>query len=413
MKKYIDNSWDFRTANTKILTHCFHNYPAMMIPQIAGRLIDNYGKKNDVLFDPYCGTGTSVVEANLRGINTISTDINPLARLITKAKSTIIPLQVLDLYLRDFNDFIFQYKFGIKNEAVSIQEFQNIDFWFTLQVKKDLAILESYIKKIEDENVINFFKVAFSETIRETSLTKNSEFKLVRMKGTQLEKFSPDVFAIFERKIFRNRNGMKDFIEKVKTQKNNQVCNFDTINDIPKKIIKDESIDLIVTSPPYGDSKTTVAYGQFSRLSNQWLGLEDASQVDNNLMGGRRAKVYEKFGVKELDKQIEKIGNQDEKRALDVISFYHDYKISISNVANTVAKRGTVVYVVGNRRVKDEELPTDIATAKFFEFHGLKHKETIIRNIPSKRMPKENSPTNVTGAKNTTMNCEYIVTMEK
>jgi DNA modification methylase len=385
----------------------------MMIPQIAGRLIDNYGKKNDMLFDPYCGTGTSVVEANMRGINTISTDINPLARLITKAKSTVIPLQVLDFYLKDFNDYIFQYKFGIKNGTVPVPDFPNIDFWFSGHVKKDLARIQHYIERIEDEKVINFFKVAFSETIREASLTKNSEFKLVRMKGTQLDRFSPDVFAIFERKILRNRNGLKDFIEQVKTQKKNQVCDFDTINDIPKKIIKDESIDLIVTSPPYGDSRTTVAYGQFSRLSNQWLGLEDASQVDNNLMGGRRAKEFEKFGVKELDKQIEKIGNQDEKRALDVISFYHDYKISISNVAKTVAKGGTVVYVVGNRRVKDEELPTDIATAKFFELHGLKHIETIIRNIPSKRMPKENSPSNVTGAKNTTMNCEYIVTMKK
>lgn len=413
MKKYIDNSWDFRTADTKVFTHCFHNYPAMMIPQIAGRLIDNYGKKNDVLFDPYCGTGTSVVEANLRDINTISTDINPLARLITNAKSTVIPLQVLDFYLKDFNGYIFQYKFGIKNGIVPVPDFPNIDFWFSEQVKKDLARIKHYIEKIEDEKVTNFFKVAFSETIREASLTKNSEFKLVRMKGSQLEKFSPDVFAIFERKILRNRSGLKDFIEQVKTQKKNQVCNFDTINDIPKKIIKDESIDLIVTSPPYGDSRTTVAYGQFSRLSNQWLELEDASQVDNNLMGGRRAKEFEKFGVKELDKQIEKIGNKDEKRALDVISFYHDYKISISNVAKTIAKGGTVVYVVGNRRVKDEELPTDIATAKFFELYGLNHTETIIRNIPSKRMPKENSPSNVVGAKNTTMNCEYIVTMKK
>ncbi|HAX62379.1 MAG TPA: DNA methyltransferase [Elusimicrobia bacterium] len=413
MKKYTDNSWDFRLADTKVFTHCFHNYPAMMIPQIAGRLIDRLGKKNDVLFDPYCGTGTSVVEANLRGISGIATDINPLARLITKAKSTVIPLQVLDFYLKDFNDFIFQFKFGLKNGEVEEPDFPNIDFWFTPQVKQHLARIKNYIDKIEDENVIAFFKVAFSETIRESSLAKNSEFKLVRMKDEQLRKFSPDVFAIFERKIFRNRNGLKNFIEQVKTHKKNQIWDFDTINEIPKKIIKGESIDLIVTSPPYGDSRTTVAYGQFSRLSNQWLGLEDASQVDNNLMGGRRAKSYEKFGVKELDKQIEKVGNKDEKRALDVISFYHDYKISISNVAKTIKPGGSIAYVVGNRRVKDEELPTDIATAKFFEQHNFRHIETIIRNIPSKRMPKENSPTNVTGAKNTTMNCEYIVVLKK
>ena len=128
-------------------------------------------------------------------------------------------------------------------------------------------------------------------------------------------------------------------------------------------------------------------------------------------MGGKRAIEFVKFGIKELDEQIERIGNKDEKRALDVISFYDDYRKSISNVSKTIAKGGRVAYVVGNRRVKDHELPTDLAKAKFFEEQSLNHYETIIRSIPNKRMPKENSPTNEIGKKSTTMNFEYIVTM--
>jgi len=77
-KKYTDTSWDFRNEDTKTFTHCFHAYPAMMIPQVAGRLIEKYGVKSELLFDPYCGTGTSLVEANLRNINAIGTDLNPL-----------------------------------------------------------------------------------------------------------------------------------------------------------------------------------------------------------------------------------------------------------------------------------------------------------------------------------------------
>ena len=57
----IDTSWDFKTANTKDYTHCFHGYPAMMIPQIARRLIGIYGQNAHNLLDPYCGTGTSLV----------------------------------------------------------------------------------------------------------------------------------------------------------------------------------------------------------------------------------------------------------------------------------------------------------------------------------------------------------------
>ena len=86
-KKYIDPTWDFRTANTKLDTHCYHNYPAMMIPQIANRLIVSYGTKAKTLFDPYCGTGTSLVEAILKNINAYGTDLNPLARLVAETKT--------------------------------------------------------------------------------------------------------------------------------------------------------------------------------------------------------------------------------------------------------------------------------------------------------------------------------------
>ncbi len=82
--KFRDETYDFRTADTKRYTHCFHSYPAMMIPQVAERILSEYGKDARLLFDPYCGTGTSLVEANLKGIESIGTDINPLARLIAK-----------------------------------------------------------------------------------------------------------------------------------------------------------------------------------------------------------------------------------------------------------------------------------------------------------------------------------------
>ena len=56
--KYTDCTWDFKKANTKQTTHCFHNYPAMMIPQIAEKLLFKYGNACKQLFDPYCGTGS-------------------------------------------------------------------------------------------------------------------------------------------------------------------------------------------------------------------------------------------------------------------------------------------------------------------------------------------------------------------
>ena len=172
-------------------------------------------------------------------------------------------------------------------------------------------------------------------------------------------------------------------------------------------------MDLVITSPPYGDSRTTVAYGQFSRLSNQWIGVDEANQIDKKLMGGDTKKRIKKFGIDIVDSIIAEILKLDEKRGREVYSFYDDYYKSIKNVASLIKKNGFVCYVVGNRKVKGFTLPTDEITRSFFENNGFSHIETIIRNIPNKRMPKRNSPTNQVGITDNTMNYEYIVIMEK
>ncbi len=406
--KYVDFTWDFRTADTKTFTHCYHSYPAMMIPQVAERILMKYGTGSRLLFDPYCGTGTSLVEANLKGIDAIGTDLNPLARLIAKTKTAKINLQVLDLYLKDFNDYVFRLIFNIYKTNIVIPDIKNIDFWFDKTIQEKLTLVKSFIDEIEDENVSNFFKVAFSETVRESSFTRNSEFKLFRMTSEQMKRFNPDVFGLMQIKLARNHKGLKSFLEQ-KTYADSIVYSFNTSKGM--LYIEENMVDIILTSPPYGDSRTTVAYGQFSRLANEWLGVENANQIDNDLMGGRKQNQTVIFNSNTLNESLEKIASVDEKRADEVSSFYADYQKSIENVSRTIKQGGFACYVVGNRKVKGVVLPTDEITKDFFENQGFEHIETIIRNIPNKRMPSKNSPTNVTGQTDETMNNEFIVIM--
>ncbi len=412
-KKYRDESWDFRYANTKQYTHCFHSYPAMMIPQVAGRILDEFGRNARLLFDPYCGTGTSLVEANLRGIDAIGTDINPLARLIAKVKTTIIPLELLDSYLKEFNDFVFAIRLGSIKIRPTIPNFKNIDYWFKKETQYWLAVIKEYIEQIKDKDVQDFFKVAFSETVREVSLTRNSEFKLYRMTKKQIEKFNPDVLSVMIKKLIRNRNGMAEYIRIKNNKAKSRIYDFNTVYNIPEEILPPESVDIILTSPPYGDSRTTVAYGQFSRLSNQWLGFEEFNEVDKRCMGGMRRKEIKNFDFEPLDDVLSQIADIDKNRVYDVVSFYIDYEKSINNVSKVVKKNGIVAYVVGNRRVKGFEIPNDEITREFFERNGFKHIKTIIREIPNKRMPKRNSPSNRVGVTDMTMNYEYIVILKK
>ena len=93
--------------------------------------------------------------------------------------------------------------------------------------------------------------------------------------------------------------------------------------------------------------------------------------------------------------------------------FYYEYLQSMSNVAKIVAEGGHTCYVVGNRTVKGVQLPTDQFTAWAFEQQGFTHVVTYVRDIPNKRMPSKNSPSNVTGKTAPTMTGEFLVVCKK
>ena len=275
-------NWDFKGENTKEYTHGFHTYPAMMIPQVARRLIGMYGENANILLDPFCGSGTSLVEASLRNhINeAYGFDLNPLAVLIAKVKTTPINPEKLKLQLK---------KFFNTTGSSSIPNFKNIEFWFKPKVIERLAIMKNEINKIQDKDVRDFFLVCFSETVRDVSNTRNKEFKLYRMAQDKLKNFDPDVFAEFERTVLKNIRGMEDYInERKETKTSSKIVN--AMGGFP---LKEGSVNIIVTSPPYGDSRTTVAYGQFSRLALQWLGYEEINGLDNEMLGGKPTKDLE------------------------------------------------------------------------------------------------------------------------
>ena len=411
------DDWTFNGASTRELTHCYHNYPARMIPQVAAKLLEMFGTKTRLLFDPYAGSGTSLVEALIRGISSAGTDLNPLARLIATAKISTPNLKKLDEQIRIFYRFIAKSPKNISIKVpMEIHGITRLDFWFKPNVINNLALLKIFIKRIEDESIRLFFQVAFSETVRDSSNTRSDEFKLYRYDTKTLEKFNPDVLGIMMQKLKRNRVGLEHFLTlmgKFPQQPTRTVYDFNTVDGIPLYTIEPSSVDIVITSPPYGDSHTTVAYGQYSRLSAAWLDLNEPHKIDNKLMGGKNCKEIPNFQCLKLNIAIDKIRNEDEKRAMEVASFYIDLDKSIKNVSMLVRRGGYACYVVGNRKVKGIILPTDNAVRSFFEQYDFGYVDTFIRSIPNKRMPNKNSPSNIKGILENTMANEYVVVMRR
>lgn len=406
MNKYNvvrNTKYDYAGQSYSSIYPNLHRYPASMIPQIGIDLLREFKISSGNMLDPYCGSGTSFICGLECGIKKMSGfDINPLAVLIAKAKYTKIKTSEIDSGYQILRNDIFEIMKKeklIKN--INIPEITNIYFWFSETVVKNLSVVKHCIDKLENENVKNLFLVPFSETVRECSYTRNNEFKLYRMKTEEINNFNPDVLSFYFKKLNDTIQCYKLFYLP-KLEK-------DTSVKIHSKPFQNDKtgFDIVLTSPPYGDSRTTVAYGQFSTLSNEWLGINNARKIDGMLMGGNRVSEIMKNNC--MVESIQMIENVDRKRALEVSSFYIDLQKSIDNVAKNINKNGIVIYVVGNRTVKNVPLPTDQFIAESFEKNGFEHLITYERALSNKAMPSRNSPTNVVGKTVNTMLYEYIV----
>ncbi len=285
------DDWTFHRADTRHGTHVYHDYPARMIPQIAAKLLTRYGAGATRLFGPYCGTGTSLVEGMAHGLTVIGTDLNPLARLIARAKTTPPDAGLLTDEIRRFEQLAGSPPLCF-DETFALPGIDRLCFWFTPVVVARLRQMEAFVSAIADANMQQFFAVAFSETVRDCSNTRSREFKLYRYAEKDLALRFPDVLATMGAKLHRNRAGLQAFGERLShlaTVPSATVYDFDTVTAIPERFVAPESVDIVVTSP-YGDSVTTVAYGQYSRLSAAWLRLPEPEKTDRRFDGRHTGK---------------------------------------------------------------------------------------------------------------------------
>ncbi|MDR1838877.1 MAG: modification methylase, partial [Treponema sp.] len=295
MKNYNverNKKYDYIGQSYATLYPNLHRYPATMIPQIGIDILKELSISSGKMLDPYCGSGSSFVCGLECGIKKMSGfDINPLAVLIAKAKFTKLDIDEIDLaYQRLRNDVFEISKYEKKIKEIEIPEITNMEYWFSKPVVVNLSIIKHCIYNIENTDIQTFFLVPFSETVRECSFTRNNEFKLFRIKPEEILNFNPDVVSYY----FKKLNDVIQYYKMYYLPKLNNNISVKIHSETFQK--KNEKYDVVLTSPPYGDSRTTVAYGQFSALSNEWLGINTARKIDSMLMGGKRVNEVIKNG---------------------------------------------------------------------------------------------------------------------
>lgn len=386
--------WDFPNADTQYLTHGLHPYPARMIPQIARELIQRYLLKKlnppynqYIILDPFCGSGTVLVEAKLLGVNAVGSDINPLAILLAKVKSQGVRPELLEKLpsLIKKVEKELSYNLNVEQDVP-----EDVKYWFKPNVIRELLVIKHEVENIEDRELRGFLKVCLSLTARKVSnIYREGDTYIKRMNEEDLKSYNPNVIQTFNKILRKKVKLVKDFWRKAHHDIICEVIHADTLT----YCIKPESVDLIVTSPPYGEEKNTVSYTRWSKISLYWIGsgIETQRRLKRATLGFRSSR---KASIKpppsetllEVIEQAKQAGCSDDL-VMDVYSFFDDYYKSLKVMFTVLKRERFCCIVIGNRSVKQKRIPMDKVTIELAEKVGFIPQTTYYRRLPTKALP--------------------------
>ena len=412
--------WDFARADTSYDTHGLHDYPARMIPQIAERLILRYSDFGQQILDPFCGSGTTVIEARLAARNSIGSDINPLAILLAKVKSTPLDFEKMGFDASHFmNEIETKYNHAKnKNRLPDIPKeiMPNLNHWFKPEASGVLEFLYQEIKQLDDEELKDFLLIVFSNTVFRSSNIDHRSSRFIRvLHEKELKQFKPDVIGNFRRKLIDSVNRMAVF--------NRKVTDVNKLHNIKSKAVvkhcdarelpyRENEIDCIITSPPYGEEKNTVGYARWSKLSVAWLRLngEALSKSEKESLGFKPSKNVkddlEKLESPTTVKLLKNVFREDQQRVKDALPFFFDYSKTLAEMFRVLKPNATCSIVVGDRSIRKRPLDMEKVTVELATSVGFKHETSYFRQIPMKLIPWD-TPTGKTIAR------ESIIILKK
>ncbi len=256
--------WSFRESTGRDLTHALHPWPAKFVSDIPAAAIALLSKPGDVVLDPFCGCGTTAIEAIQAGRGYIMTDVNSLAVKITQGKCEVpnsdearrIVEWSLNLELQEPRDELLKLAPPIPN----------LSYWFDEPVLCQLAYL---LKEIRSLNVCkDFLETVFSSIIVGVSHQESE----TRYRRVERDISANDVLVRFRKKL---RTGLV-MGEALAAKKSNILMRQYLVCDARKlrQFLPDKCAQLAVFSPPYPNS---FDYHLYHRFRMFWLGSDPRS----------------------------------------------------------------------------------------------------------------------------------------
>ena len=364
------------------LTHGIHKFPAKFFPELPRYLIRRFSNEGDTVLDPMCGSGTVVLEAVLNSRRGVGIDVDAIARLLTKVKTTPICPSLLGNVVSSLSASIQSIERNGEFDGI-IPEFNYRDSWFRPFVLKELAILRSCIDEVPRlhvdtkqgslDDVRDFLRVILSSIIRDSSNADPNCTRTVLRKKV-IKKIAPgDTISRFLTVLSKQVAAMDELWQVYSSSASWDV-------HLPQSTathtgLDAESIDLAVTSPPYINA---VDYPRTHQLEMYWLDLLDEdgplSNVKRRYIGTESVYKtdYESLRVtnlETLDPILAEIFEADPRRSYIVYKFFDDMEAQLAETLRVLKPGGRYCIAIGNNLirgvpVKSHEILAEIATKR-------------------------------------------------
>lgn len=398
-------------------THLVHPYPAKLLMHIPYFFLANslLTKPNSTVLDPFCGSGTVLLEAILAGRNAVGCDTNPLARLIAKVKTS--PLEILSL--RQSIDRLYR---RIPDEAhIDPPDVVNLDYWFYPHVIKQLLRLLEAINNTKDQGIKAFFQVCFSNCVRRVSLADPRLSVPVRLREGQYPKDHwlrektdrhlsslrrVNVFNHFYKIIEENYRRMVSLNELLLSEVRAEISSSDARslyydykqNGSKNKKIRAKSIDMIITSPPYAGAQK---YIRASSLSLGWLGLCATNELRKleDITLGREFYPKEsyinplKIGMRSVDNLLKELHCINPLRSHIAGAYLVEMRDSIEEMGRVLKDDGYMVLVVANNQICGREFKTQEWLANIAKEYGFSLILRLVDDIRSRGLMTKRNQT--------------------
>lgn len=417
----LSDDLDFHDKDSLYASHNFHAFPAKFPPQLPRKFINALTEPGDLVLDPMMGSGTTIVEALLAGRRGLGCDIDPLALRISGVKAT--PLDVEEL-ARIGAGVIARARASIKDRNDDLRKslphlwdkktYEFVNYWFAPETQVELLALITEIQEIADPQYRTFFELVFSAIIITKSGGVSLAFDLAHTRPHRAKALVDQAGEVvwgekppegssrrarFQIKV--QRSAVEEFEKRFKSNVKDAFAytlsgtlSGIVLSNAQYMPLREASVDLIVTSPPYASN--AIDYMRAHKFSLVWMNhsIQQLSQKRAEYIGGETVSGFAFESMPPAVKHvIVDLAKLDEKKAQVLLRYYSEMTRVLQQMYRVLKPGKAAIVVVGSSVMRGRDTETHECLAEIGRALGFDVPKIGVRQLDRNRrmMPAGNN----------------------